>query len=112
MLRKSLELDLPVILVVNKVDRPDARIAEVVDEVYELFKANRPDDALKVISKLPESRDTAHVFETLGELLVSNGHAAELEKWIARLPHETAKTHARMGAVREISKLPAQPTVP
>ena len=36
-LRKSLELDLPVILVVNKVDRPDARIAEVVDEVYELF---------------------------------------------------------------------------
>jgi len=26
-----------VILVVNKVDRPDARIAEVVDEVYELF---------------------------------------------------------------------------
>ena len=28
---------LPVILVVNKVDRPDARIAEVVDEVYELF---------------------------------------------------------------------------
>ena len=36
-LRKALERDLPVILVVNKVDRPDARIAEVVDEVYELF---------------------------------------------------------------------------
>jgi GTP-binding protein len=36
-LRKALELRLPVILVVNKVDRPDARIAEVVDEVYELF---------------------------------------------------------------------------
>ncbi len=36
-LRKALALDLPVILVVNKVDRPDARIAEVVDEVYELF---------------------------------------------------------------------------
>ena len=36
-LRKALEARLPVILVVNKVDRPDARIAEVVDEVYELF---------------------------------------------------------------------------
>jgi GTP-binding protein len=36
-LRKALNADLPVILVVNKVDRPDARIAEVVDETYELF---------------------------------------------------------------------------
>jgi GTP-binding protein len=36
-LRKALEAELPVILVVNKVDRPDARIKEVVDEVYELF---------------------------------------------------------------------------
>ncbi len=36
-LRKALEAGLPVILVINKVDRPDARVAEVVDEVYELF---------------------------------------------------------------------------
>ncbi|HEY7932598.1 MAG TPA: translational GTPase TypA [Solirubrobacteraceae bacterium] len=36
-LRKALESRLPVILVVNKVDRPDARVAEVIDEVYELF---------------------------------------------------------------------------
>jgi GTP-binding protein len=36
-LRKTLEAGLPVILVVNKVDRPDARIAEVVDACYELF---------------------------------------------------------------------------
>jgi GTP-binding protein len=36
-LRKTLEAHLPVILVINKVDRPDARIAEVIDEVYELF---------------------------------------------------------------------------
>ncbi len=36
-LRKTLEARLPVILVVNKVDRPDARVAEVIDEVYELF---------------------------------------------------------------------------
>src|SRR5881275_3299551 len=36
-LRKALEARLPIILVVNKVDRPDARVADVVDEVYELF---------------------------------------------------------------------------
>jgi len=36
-LRKALEARLPVILVVNKVDRPDARIAVVLNEVYELF---------------------------------------------------------------------------
>src|SRR6201746_1799038 len=36
-LRKALEARLPVILVINKVDRPDARISEVVDEVYQLF---------------------------------------------------------------------------
>ncbi|MGH3409278.1 MAG: translational GTPase TypA [Streptosporangiaceae bacterium] len=36
-LRKTLEAALPVILVINKVDRPDARIAEVVDACYELF---------------------------------------------------------------------------
>ncbi|HXA54950.1 MAG TPA: GTP-binding protein [Solirubrobacteraceae bacterium] len=36
-LRKTLEARLPVILVVNKVDRPDARVSEVIDEVYELF---------------------------------------------------------------------------
>jgi GTP-binding protein len=36
-LRKALEARLPVVLVVNKVDRPDARIGEVVNEIYELF---------------------------------------------------------------------------
>src|SRR6202012_3422253 len=36
-LRKTLEAKLPVILVINKVDRPDARIAEVLDACYELF---------------------------------------------------------------------------
>ncbi len=36
-LRKALEAKLPVVLCVNKVDRPDARIGEVVNEVYELF---------------------------------------------------------------------------
>ena len=36
-LRKALEARLPVVLVVNKIDRPDARVEEVVNEVYELF---------------------------------------------------------------------------
>jgi len=36
-LRKTLEARLPVIVAVNKIDRPDARVKEVVDEIYELF---------------------------------------------------------------------------
>jgi GTP-binding protein len=36
-LRKALAANLPVVLIINKVDRSDARIGEVVDETYELF---------------------------------------------------------------------------
>ena len=43
-LRKALNASLPVILVVNKVDRADARISEVVDETYELFMDLLDDD--------------------------------------------------------------------
>jgi GTP-binding protein len=44
-LRKALESRLPVILVVNKVDRPDGRIEDVVNEVYELFLDLEADEA-------------------------------------------------------------------
>ncbi len=44
-LRKALSRHLPVILVVNKVDRPDARVSEVIDEVYELFIDLDADDS-------------------------------------------------------------------
>lgn len=36
-LRKALALDLPLVVIINKVDRPDARISEVIDEVYEML---------------------------------------------------------------------------
>ena len=36
-LKKALERDFPIILVINKIDRSDARITEVLDEVYDLF---------------------------------------------------------------------------
>jgi len=44
-LRKALELKLPVIVCVNKVDRPEARPLEVIDEVLELFLELEADDA-------------------------------------------------------------------
>ena len=44
-LRKALAKRLPVVLVINKVDRSDARIKEVVDEVYELFLDLDADDS-------------------------------------------------------------------
>ena len=83
-LRKALSKDLPVILVINKVDRPDSRIAEVVDETYELFldldakenqiefpivyasakngraSTNRPDDG-----GLPDKENLDELFETI-----------------------------------------------
>ncbi|MBO3746269.1 translational GTPase TypA [Streptosporangiaceae bacterium NEAU-GS5] len=83
-LRKALSSKLPVILCINKVDRPDARIAEVVDEVYELFmdldateeqidfpivyasakagraSLNRPGDGV-----MPDSPDLEPLFETI-----------------------------------------------
>jgi GTP-binding protein len=43
-LRKALAKNLPIIVVINKVDRPDARIAEVTDEVYALFLDLLDDD--------------------------------------------------------------------
>ena len=44
-LRKALAKHLPIVLVVNKVDRPDARIAEVLDETYDLFADLLDDDS-------------------------------------------------------------------
>ena len=44
-LRKALELKLPVIACINKIDRPEARPEEVVDEVLELFLDLEADDA-------------------------------------------------------------------
>ena len=40
-LQNALDLDLPVIVCINKIDRPDQRTKEVVDEVFELFMLRR-----------------------------------------------------------------------
>jgi GTP-binding protein len=83
-LRKALQAKLPVVLVVNKVDRPDARIAEVVDETYELFldldateeqiefpilycsaKAGRASLARPEDGGMPEDKDLEQLFRTI-----------------------------------------------
>ncbi|MFC0864199.1 translational GTPase TypA [Sphaerimonospora cavernae] len=83
-LRKALTAKLPVILCINKVDRPDARIAEVVDEVYELFldldatedqidfpivyasgKAGRASLTRPQDGEMPDSPDLEPLFETI-----------------------------------------------
>lgn len=46
-LKKTFEADLPVIVVVNKIDRKDARPAEILDEIYDLFiDLDAPEDQL------------------------------------------------------------------
>ncbi|HEY1643397.1 MAG TPA: translational GTPase TypA [Streptosporangiaceae bacterium] len=85
-LRKTLEARLPVILVINKVDRPDARIAEVVDACYELFmdldaseeqiefpivyasaRAGRASLERPADGALPDSADLEPLFEVIRE---------------------------------------------
>jgi GTP-binding protein len=83
-LRKALQKNLPVVLVINKVDRPDSRIAEVVDEAYELFldldanekqiefpivytsaKAGRASLTRPADGVMPEEEDLEPLFRTL-----------------------------------------------
>jgi GTP-binding protein len=90
-LRKALNADLPVVLVVNKVDRSDARIGEVVDETYELFmdllddshsadaldfpvvyasaKAGRASLEQPANGGLPDSEDLEPLFRTIIETI-------------------------------------------
>ena len=105
-LRKTLEAKLPVIVVINKVDRPDARIAEVVDACYELFldldatedqidfpivyasaragraSLNRPEDG-----SLPDSPDLEPLFGVLREAVPAPVYdpAAPLRAHVANL---------------------------
>ena len=90
-LRKALNADMPVVLVVNKVDRADARISEVVDETYELFmdlldeshsqdaldfpvvyasaKAGRASLEVPENAGLPDSPDLEPLFRTILETI-------------------------------------------
>jgi GTP-binding protein len=105
-LRKTLEAKLPVILVINKVDRPDARIAEVVDACYELFldldasedqiefpivyasaragraSLNRPADGT-----LPDSENLEPLFQVLRDSVPAPTYdpAAPLRAWVTNL---------------------------
>ncbi len=90
-LRKALNADMPVVLVVNKVDRSDARISEVVDETYELFmdllddshsqdaldfpvvyasaKAGRASTTMPENGGMPDSDDLEPLFRTIIETI-------------------------------------------
>ena len=95
-LRKALEKKLPVVLVINKVDRPDSRIAEVVDETYELFfdldadeeqiqfpivyasaKAGRASMTRTADGGMPEELDLEPLFRTLIETVPAPLYDAE-----------------------------------
>ena len=100
-LRKALELRLPVVLVINKIDRPDARVSEVVDEVYELFMdLDATDDQIDfpivytdarrgTASLQPEvpGTDLRPMFDTLLATVPAPRHDPEhpLQAWVTNL---------------------------
>jgi GTP-binding protein len=105
-LRKTLAANLPVVLVINKVDRPDARIGEVIDACYELFldldateeqiefpivyasaragraSLNRPEDG-----SLPDSPDLEPLFSVLRAAVPAPTYdpGAPLRAWVTNL---------------------------
>jgi GTP-binding protein len=105
-LRKTLQANLPVILVINKVDRPDARIAEVVDACYELFldldateeqiefpivyacaRAGRASLERPADGTLPDSPDLEPLFQVLKERVPAPAYdpAAPLQAHVTNL---------------------------
>ena len=89
-LRKALAKNLPLIVVINKVDRPDSRIKEVIDEVYELFMDLVDEDSAHVLEfpvvfasakagraslnqpadgELPDSETLQPLFETIANTI-------------------------------------------
>lgn len=105
-LRKALGAKMPVILCINKVDRPDSRIKEVVDEVYELFmdldateeqidfpivyasaKAGRASLTRPADGGMPDSADLEPLFETIASTIPAPTYdpAAPLQAHVTNL---------------------------
>lgn len=101
-LGKAMARGLPVVLVINKIDRPDARVAEVVDEVYELFIEIGADDSqinfpivytnardgIATLDPDTPSDDLTPLFETLIETVTPYSHDgadAPLQAWVTNL---------------------------
>ena len=101
-LGKAMARGLPVVLVINKIDRPDARVAEVVDEVYELFIEIGADDSqinfpivytnardgLATLDPDTPGDDLTPLFETLIETVTPYAHEgadAPLQAWVTNL---------------------------
>jgi GTP-binding protein len=126
-LRKALKARLPIILVINKVDRPDARIKEVVDDTYELFLDLDADEAqidfpivyacardglasLKqpADGALPDSADLQPLFQTLLETIPAPAYdeAAPLQAHVTNLDASPflgrlALCRVRQGTIRK-----------
>ncbi|NLK21640.1 MAG: translational GTPase TypA [Epulopiscium sp.] len=78
-LKKALDLELPVIVCINKVDRPEARVDEVIDEVLDLFIELEADESqldcpfvfasakngIASLDSLVQGRDMEPLFETI-----------------------------------------------
>jgi GTP-binding protein len=110
-LRKALESGLPVILVINKVDRPDARVAEVVDEVYELFldlDADEHQIEFPIVYCNAKAGAASLDYEP-GDKLDSGTLAPLLDLLLERIPAPTYDSDAPLQAL--VTNLDASPYV-
>ncbi|HEY6425115.1 MAG TPA: translational GTPase TypA [Pseudonocardiaceae bacterium] len=115
-LRKALEAHLPVVLVVNKVDRPDARIAQVVEETHDLLldlAADLDDNAAETVLDMPvlyASARAGRVSRTRpadGELPDSEGLTPLFDTILTNVPPPAGEVDAPLQA--HVTNLDASP---
>src|SRR4030081_525372 len=110
-LRKALEARLPVVLVVNKVDRPDARVEEVVNEVYELFLDLDADESqieFPIVYSNARAGVASLSYEP-GDKLDSGDLSPLLDLLLSRIPAPTYDSDAPLPAL--VTNLDASPYV-
>lgn len=69
-----------------------------------LVAAGHFEEALRFLNSVPEHGRGNEGFESFGAAIVKQGKFAELEKWLARIPHDAARTTVRLGALNELTR--------
>ena len=73
--------------------------AKVHDDLAQaLVNDGRIDDAVRVLSQVPDHAYLTEPFRSFGRTVCKDGNLDQLEQWLPKLPHDTARVYARLGA--------------